>query len=254
MAEVKHDLNVNTLEGGVITVQVTPTSTIQDLKAMLIEQKHEDPIERKLLKVDVLAEGALVDSDETLEAAGLLCAESEVTVLYSRIREVEAATKENIHAEGLVQVKIPSSQTEVSHKAFEFCDQVVKVVIPDTVTAIQSSAFAFCTSLVSVTIPNSVTKIGTAAFMGCKSLTRINVPDSVTSIGGAAFAMCALKPKIPKTVTSGPYGPSPLFRWPNLKGFTTTAFPADKKSEPKRQRSPCQQFHQVGGNFGQTMC
>jgi len=212
MAEVKHDLNLNTLEGGVITVQVTPTNTIQDLKAMLIELKHEDPIERKLLKVDVLAEGALVDSDETLEAAGLLCAESEVTALYSRIREVEAASKEAIHAEGLVQVRIPSSQTEISEEAFEGCDQVVKVVIPETVTVIQSNAFAGCKSLVSVTIPDSVTEIGAAAFMGCTSLTRINIPASVTSIGGAAFTCCALKPKIPKTVTSGPYGPCPLFR------------------------------------------
>eukprot|EP00434_Breviolum_minutum_P036272 symbB.v1.2.032135.t1/scaffold3816.1/size52752/2 len=212
MAEVKHDLNLNTLEGGVITVQVTPTNTIQDLKAMLIELKHEDPIERKLLKVDVLAEGALVDSDETLEAAGLLCAESEVTALYSRIREVEAASKEAIHAEGLVQVRIPSSQTEISEEAFEGCDQVVKVVIPETVTVIQSNAFAGCKSLVSVTIPDSVTKIEAAAFMGCTSLTRINIPASVTSIGGAAFTCCALMPKIPKTVTSGPYGPCPLFR------------------------------------------
>ena len=212
MAEVKHELKVNTLEGGVITVQVTPTNTVQDLKAMLIEQKHEDPIERKLLKVDVLANGAIVDSDQTLEAAGLLCAESQVTVLYSKICEVEAASKESIHEAGLVQVRIPSSETEISHKAFEGCDQVVKVVIPESVTRIGSSAFASCSSLVSVTIPESVKVIGTAAFMGCKSLTRINIPESVTSIGGAAFALCGLKPKIPKSVTGGPYGPSPLFR------------------------------------------
>ena len=43
-------LNLNTLEGGVLTVQVTETNTVYELKTMLREKKHEDPIERKIIK------------------------------------------------------------------------------------------------------------------------------------------------------------------------------------------------------------
>ena len=86
-------LTVKTLEGGVLSVEVMPTNTIEELKAMLHEKKHcEDPIEHKILRVKVLANGLLVDDGQTLEFAGLLHAESEVTVIYSR-NEVEAEQK-----------------------------------------------------------------------------------------------------------------------------------------------------------------
>ena len=92
-------LNLKTLEGGVITVQVTPRNTIEDLKTMLCEKKAEHPNELKILTAEVLVGGALVHSDsQTLEAAGLMDAESEVTVVYSR-KEVEAATKKAIYAQ-----------------------------------------------------------------------------------------------------------------------------------------------------------
>ena len=101
-------LKVKTLEGGVLTLEVMPANTIEQLKAMLREKKHcEDLIERQVLKVKVLVDGLLVDDDQTLESAGLLHAESEVTAIFCR-NELEAATKETIHAEGLLQVNIPS--------------------------------------------------------------------------------------------------------------------------------------------------
>ena len=112
-AAMASKLKVNTLEGSVVTVQVMPTNTIQELKAMLHEKKHcEDSIEHKILRVKLMMDGLLVDDDQALEAAGLLHAESEVTVIYSR-NEVEAATKEAIHEEGFLQVNIPSSLTRI---------------------------------------------------------------------------------------------------------------------------------------------
>ena len=112
-------MKVNTLEGGVFTVQVLPTNTIEELKAMLHEKKHcEDPIERQILQVKVLVNTLLVDDDQTLESAGLLHAESEVTAIFSR-NEVEAAAKEEIHAKGLLHVNIPTSLTEIPAKAFQ---------------------------------------------------------------------------------------------------------------------------------------
>ena len=153
MTAMAHELKLKTLEGGDLNVEVMPTSTIQELKAMLHEKKHcEDPIERQILKVKVLSGGFLVDDHQTLESAGLLHAESDVTVIYCR-NEIEAATKEAIHEEGLLQVNIPSSLTEISAGAFENCDQVVKVAIPESVTAIGGEAFLGCISLESITNP-----------------------------------------------------------------------------------------------------
>ena len=184
------ELKVKTLEGGVVTVEVMQRTTIRELKAMLHEQKHcGDPIERKILKVKVLADGLLVDDDQTLESAGLLHDESNVTVIYSR-NEVEAATKETIPAEGLLQVNIPFSLKEIPAWAFHACHQVVKVAIPKSVTAIRHAAFHNCKSLVSITIPASVTAIGHSAFQGCNSLASISIPDSVTAIGASAFWGC----------------------------------------------------------------
>ena len=192
MAAMFRELKVKTLEGVDLTVQVVPTNTIEELKAMLREKKHgQDPIEHKILKVKVLAEGLLVDDDHlTLESAGLLHAESELTVIYSR-NVVEAATKEAIHAKGLLQVNIPFGLTEIPARAFEKCNQVLKVTIPESVTAIERNAFAGCSSLASITIPESVTVIGNFAFEGCSSLASINLPESVTAIGGGAFRRCS---------------------------------------------------------------
>ena len=196
------ELKVNTLEGGDLTVKVVPITTIKEFKAMLHEKKHcEDPIERKILKVQVLADG-LLDDDQTLESAGLLRDESEVTVIYSR-NEVEAATKEAIHAEGFLQVNIPSSLTEISARAFDNCNQVVKVAIPESATAIGESAFRNCESLESITIPESVTAIGDFAFADCKSLTSVTIPQSVRVIQEAAFQNCESLASIaiPESVT-----------------------------------------------------
>jgi len=190
MAAMPHKVKVKTLEGGVLTVEVMPTNTMEELKAMLREKKHcEDPIERKILKVEVLADGVLVDDDQTLESSGLLHEESEVTVIYSR-NEVEAAAKEAIHEEGFLQVNIPNSLTEIHAGTFEDCHQVVKVAIPESVTTIGEGAFADCKSLASITLPESVTAIGDGAFAGCESLASITIPESVTAIGYKAFAGC----------------------------------------------------------------
>ena len=144
MAAMHRELKVKTLEGGDLTLEVVPTTTIKELKAMLFRKKHGgDPIDRKIVRVKVLVDGGLLDDDQTVESAGLLNEELEANVIYCR-NEVEAATKEAIHAEGLLQVNIPSSLTEISARAFEDYHQVVKVVIPESVTAIGDGAFARC--------------------------------------------------------------------------------------------------------------
>ena len=192
------------LQGGDLTVEVVPNTTIRELKAMLHEKKHcEDPIEHKILKVKVLADGLLVDDDQTLESVGMLHAESEATVIYSR-NEVDAAAKEAIHVKGFLQVNIPFSLTAIPARAFSECHQVVKAAIPESVKAIGERAFEGCLSLASITIPESVTHIGFYAFRNCESLERITIPESVTAIGTGAFAGCKSLERItiPESVTA----------------------------------------------------
>eukprot|EP00434_Breviolum_minutum_P043767 symbB.v1.2.039027.t1/scaffold6302.1/size19189/1 len=205
MADTVRTLNVNTLEGGVLTVQVTASNTMEDLKEMLCQQKQcEDPIQRKILKAEVLVDGnVLHDGSQTLEAAGLLEAESEVSVVYSR-NEVEVATKQAIYVEGFVQVNIPASVVAISARAFQTCYQVVKVEIPQSVTSIGHRAFERCSSLASITMPESVTAIEERVFEGCKSLARFTIPESVKGVGVGAFARCSSLESItiPKSVTA----------------------------------------------------
>ena len=190
MAAMPRELQVKTLDGGDLTVEVMPTNTIKELKAKLFGKKHcGDPIERKILKVKVLADGLLVDDDQTVDSAGLLHAKSEATAIFCR-NEVEAAIREAIHVEGLLQVNIPCSLTEICAGAFGNCNQVVKVAIPESVTSIREFAFRNCSSLVSITIPASVRVIGDGAFRNCVSLERITIPESVTYIGSHAFFGC----------------------------------------------------------------
>ena len=204
MAVMPSELKVKTLEGGDLMFEVMPTTTIKELKAMLHEQKHgQDPIERQISRVQVLADKLLVDDDQTVQSAGLLRAESEVTAIFGR-NEVEAAAKEAIHEEGLLQVNIPPSLTEIRAGAFEDYHQVVTVAIPKSVTVIGHRAFAGCKYLASITIPESVTTIGDFAFAVCKSLTSIAIPETVTFIGHHAFAHCdsLVSIRIPESVTS----------------------------------------------------
>ncbi len=223
MAAMPRELKVTTLEGGDLTVEVMPTTTIKELKAMLREKKHcEDPIERQILKVDVLAVGLLVDNDQTLESAGLLHAESEVTAIFCR-NEVKAATKEAIHAEGLLQVNIPSSLKEIDAGAFASCDQVLAVAIPDSVTRIWRSAFANCCSLKSITIPHSVTDIEEYAFLGCCSLESITIPDSVTSITTGVFQDCTSLTSI--TIPESVHGVLGMYAFANCSSLASIRIP-----------------------------
>ena len=192
-AAMSCEVKLNTVQGGVITLDIPITATVRELKAMLLE-KHpcQDPIERKILKVELLRDSSIIDDAETLDAAGLFCTESLVTVAYAR-NEVEAATKDDIdhiHTQRFFGVKIPCNLTEISRYAFQNCKLLVLVTISGSVTHIGCHAFAGCTSLTSISISESVTRIGACAFARCTSLNRIAMGESVTHIGPIAFSEC----------------------------------------------------------------
>ena len=187
-AAMPHELAVNLLNGDAFTLDVTSIETVQQLKRMLCEEFCDDPIERKMLKVDVLKDSDLLKDAQTLNESGLH-AEAEVTVIY-RQNEVEAATRYDVHTQEFCQVNIPQTVMRVCQKAFKSCKQLVKVTIPNSVTEIGRSAFEGCTSLKSIIIPDSVTDIQRSAFKGCTSLESITIPGWVRSIPDGAFEDC----------------------------------------------------------------
>ena len=184
------EVKLNTLQGSVITLDILMTATVLELKSMLLE-KHpcQDPIERKVLKVELLRDSSIIDDAESLDEAGLVGAESLVTVTYTR-NEVEAATKNDIRTQGCFGVKIPCNLTKISQSAFQNSPQLVLLTIPESVTHIGSNAFHGCTSLASITLGGSVTYIGSNTFSGCTSLASITLGGSVTYIGSSAFRGC----------------------------------------------------------------
>eukprot|EP00434_Breviolum_minutum_P029467 symbB.v1.2.026056.t2/scaffold2576.1/size75980/1 len=197
------ELKVNSLQGHVLTLEVAMTESVRQLKAMILEQHPcEDPIERKVLKADILHDRCLLDDAQTLHEAGLE-AESEVSVIYS-INEMEAASQDDIHAsEGFFQINLSEGLTHVAAFAFRCCCKVVRVTVPTSVVDIGSSAFAGCSSLESITFPETVSDIRAGAFKGCNSLKCIIIPDSVHHISPRVFAGCgSLKSVvIPDSVT-----------------------------------------------------
>ena len=64
------EVQLNTLQGGVITLDVVMTATVRELKATLLEKKSPDPIERKVLNVELLRDSSIIDDAETLDSAG----------------------------------------------------------------------------------------------------------------------------------------------------------------------------------------
>ena len=119
------EVKLNTLQGSVSTLDVPMTATVRELKSMLLE-KHpcQDPIERKALQVELLRDSSIIDDAETLDEAGLVGAESPVTVPYTR-NEVEAVEQDDIHAQGCFGVKIPSKVTSISNAAFKDLHELV---------------------------------------------------------------------------------------------------------------------------------
>ena len=71
-----------------IAVEVVPTSTVKELRAMLLEGKDcEGPIERQLLRVEVLTAGLLVDDQFQLRPVS---PRDTVRIVQNTVREHQA--------------------------------------------------------------------------------------------------------------------------------------------------------------------
>lgn len=80
--------------------------------------------------------------------------------------------------------------TEIPSMLFAHCDGIEEIVIPDTVTQIRAQAFDQCTKLKKVTISNSLITLGEAAFANCKNVEEFVLPESLVTIGNYCFGNC----------------------------------------------------------------
>ena len=113
------EIKLNTVQGNVITLDVPKKATVRELKSMLLERHPcQDPIERKILKVELLHNSSIIDATEALDSATFLGSAPLVTVVYRR-NEVEAATQHDTYtqAEEFFGVRIPCNVTKISNDA-----------------------------------------------------------------------------------------------------------------------------------------
>ncbi len=90
----------------------------------------------------------------------------------------------------IINVKIPSTLTDLGNGMFAGCNKLTEITIPNTVKNIGHSVFGSCTSLVKVTLPTELAKISYYAFLECRALENISIPENVDSIESAAFSNC----------------------------------------------------------------
>ena len=172
------------------TLGIGMTATVGELKAMLLEKHHQDPVMRKVLKVILTRYTSVIEKDdaEKLDEAWFLDNEP-LTVVYAK-NEVTAATKQDISTEKCFEMNIRPDVKEISDYAFSKLHHLVVLRIPESATYIRSFAFDGCDSLESITMGKSVTHIGGCAFRDCFSLKSITLNESVTHIGCYAFYRC----------------------------------------------------------------
>jgi len=77
-----------------------------------------------------------------------------------------------------------------NHNMFESCVSLQNVILPDRAREIPNNAFINCEALQEVTLGSNVETIGDNAFKNCKSLQKIECPSTLKTIGEGAFAGC----------------------------------------------------------------
>ena len=74
--------------------------------------------------------------------------------------------------------------------AFENLTQLTEILLPSSITEIRHRAFAGCTNLKKIHLSENLNSIGEEVFLGCKSLQSITLPKSLASIEQLAFSNC----------------------------------------------------------------
>ena len=116
--------------------------------------------------------------------------------------KIESSTFKN--CEGLTEVKLPASLTEIGKRAFTNCSKLTgTIVFPASLKTIKSyressypydfvGAFQYCTKLQGADFSAcaNFTKIENSTFKNCEGLTEVKLPASLTEIREEAFKDC----------------------------------------------------------------
>ena len=94
-------------------------------------------------------------------------------------------------ANGMSEVSIPASVTEIGAHAFDNT-ALTAIEVPETVTTVGEGAFASNYNLVSAKLPSGLTSIPASCFEYCGALNEVVWPDAATSVGDKAFYNCNL--------------------------------------------------------------
>ena len=73
-------------------------------------------------------------------------------------------------AQGLTQIHLPNTLTEINKFAFYGCRALTQIQIPSGITAIPQGVLQNCSALQSVQLPAGVESIGQNAFRSCAAL------------------------------------------------------------------------------------
>ena len=189
------------LTDGVLTIDLTDTSTIKDVNGNLNSANIKEGVN---IFGHIGEYKGLDTSDATATASDITIGKT----AYVNGTKI-TGTKEEGGTQNVVWVDNVSGTLECikdssNNYAPKLSDFIKEINIPNGITSIGSSAFSSCLSLTSITLPNSVTSIGGSTFRGCTSLTSITIPNSVTSIGNYSFYGCTGLESItlPNSITS----------------------------------------------------
>ena len=80
--------------------------------------------------------------------------------------------------------------TSIGFQAFAFNQGLTEVIIPESITQIKGDAFARCKNLKSPKLPKNLTSLGNSAFKECHSITYLRIPGSLKVIDDYAFYDC----------------------------------------------------------------
>lgn len=87
-----------------------------------------------------------------------------------------------------MDIKIPSSFTNMGNMTFLYCNYLTNVNIPKNIGDLGARVFEGCASLTSITIGNRVTHIGVRAFSDCANLEKVYFQGNAPNLDLDVFA------------------------------------------------------------------
>ncbi len=91
-------------------------------------------------------------------------------------------------SDGMTQVSIPNTVTEIADGAFSGDKTLERVNIPSSVRVIGEKAFYRCTHLMEISLQDGLEEVGDSAFGMCTNMSSAHLPASLRTIGNGIFA------------------------------------------------------------------